>query len=70
MGWRPASEANCLELFEVPCSSDFRFYGSYGEQAQIYPNTADGIAVECAPEDRAAVIEALSELLNLMKEAK
>lgn len=70
MGWRPASEAYAFEQFEVPCSADFRFYGSYGEQAQVYTDVEDGIAVECSPEDRAAVIEALSELLNLMKEAK
>lgn len=70
MGWRPATENYGFELFEVPRSADFYFYGSYGEQASVRADAGDGIAVECSPEDRGAVIEALSELLNLMKEAK
>lgn len=68
-GWRPATETNAFEVFEVPRSADFWFHGSDGEQARV-SDDGNGIAVECSPEDRPAVIEALSELLNLMKEAR
>jgi hypothetical protein len=59
-----------MELFEVPCRVDLWFHGSYGDQASVREgDERAGIAFEFNPDDRAAVIEALSELLNLMKEA-
>lgn len=67
--WHPATATNVMELFEVRREADFYFYGSFGDQARVYADAEDGIAVECYPEDRAAVIEALSELLELMKGA-
>lgn len=67
--WRPATATNAMELFEVRREADFYFYGSYGETARVFAGAEDGIAVECSPKDRAAVIEALSELLELMKGA-
>lgn len=70
MGWRPATETCVMELFETSRSAQFTFYGSMGEQADVYADEEDGIAVECSPADRAAVIEALSELLDLMKGAR
>lgn len=70
MGWRPATKTNAMELFEVRREANFYFYGSFGEQAKVRDDAEDGIAVECLPEDRAAVIAALSELLDLMKKAE
>lgn len=68
--WRPSHKHNALELFEVPCSVGFQFYGPYGEQARVEEGTNEGIAIECLPAEREHVIGVLAELLELMKSVK
>lgn len=70
MTWHPATETNAMELFEVPCLVNLNFYGSLGDQARVYADVDNGIAVEILPEDREQMIKTLSKLLDLMKEAK
>lgn len=69
--WRPASKENALEFFEVPCRVDLWFYGSFGAQASVRDDDEDAaIAFELNPNNRERVIEALSNLLELMRSAK
>ena len=69
----PATKTSVFEFFEVPCSSDsgsWYFHAPYGEQCRVSPSAEDEtIAVECSPNDRASVIESLSNLLDLMRGA-
>jgi hypothetical protein len=69
----PATKFCALEVFEISCSSDggsWWFHAPYGEQCRVSTSAEnESIAVECAPDDRARVIEALSTLLDLMRGA-
>lgn len=68
--WCPRSEHNAMELFEVPCRVDLWFHGSYGDQASVREDDEQAaIAFEFNPDERERVIDALSELLSLMKES-